>query len=204
MNDTNPAAHTGSPQAAVAEATGAPSLTPVDLDVVHKGERLRTAGLLWPMPEDIGGGYLRLRPASVTAVSTARDDHERKIRKMPKVKQKFKPTDNLTGKPGTELNRFTVVMAMVEWEDCAPLIVGGKTVNVSALGEVELREFFSENFLPELDLGSDAPPELELNMTVLMHVLEGLDEVSRVPSQEIAAGGKDFKLGLAGNTDYSG
>lgn len=201
---TRPEDHTGTPQAAAAEATGAPTIAPVSVDKIKQGERIRTGGLLWPMPSDVGGGNMRLRPASVTAVSTARDEHERKIRQHSKVKRRFKPNEPLSGKAGTELNRFTVVMAMCEWPTEAPLQVGDKVVHPSEFDEVELRRFVSEHFLPELDLDSDVPPEDELNMTYLMHVLEGLDEVSRVPALEIAAVGKDFTLGLGGSTDYAG
>lgn len=206
----NPAEYPGSPQSAAAEAAGEPvipseprDIKPVPVDKIKAGERFRTAGLLWPMDDDYGGGFIRIRPASITAVSTARDEHERKIRKHSKVKRRFKPKDNLTGKPGTELNRFTVVMAICEWNTERPLQIGDEVVWPHKLAEPEVRELISEHFLPELDLDSDAPPEDELNMTYLMHVLEGLDEVSLVPSLEIAAVGKDFKLGLGGKLDYS-
>lgn len=209
MNETlDPETHTGTPQAAVTESTGSPiaaptmARPPVDLDQVHRGEQFRTGGLLWPMPEDFGGGWLRIRPASITEVSTARDDHERKLRDMPSVKRLHKKQDDLRGKAGVELNRFTVVMAIEEWIDAAPLLVAGTKVDVSAMGPAELRQFISDNFLPELDQGSSKPPENELNMTFLMHVLEGMDRVSTAPALEIAKVGKDYRLGLGTGADY--
>ena len=208
MTTEYPEAHTGTPQSAQAESQGAPipapsmARPPVDLDQVHRGERFRTGGLLWPMQEDFGGGWLRIRPASITEVSTARDDHERKLRDMPAVKKLYKKGDDLRGKAGVELNRYTVVMAIEEWVDPAPFLRSGKEIDVSDMTPAELRQFVSDNFLPELDQGSTQAPEHELNMTFLMHVLEGMDRVSTAPALEIAKVGKDYRLGLGTGADY--
>lgn len=197
----SPETFSGTPQAAEAEASS--NLIPVDIDLLNRGEQLRNSGLLWPMDDDFGGGFMRILPPTLSFIAERRATREMQIRNLTAVKKKFKKSDTLTGKPGYELNRYVAILCCVEWLPERPHHVGGRVVDPSTMDVESVRKYIQEYFLPELNLTSSQPAERELNMTFLLNLMDGLGEVGEAPAVEIAEVGKDYKLGPSGNADYS-
>ena len=191
----------GSPSAAARE-----SRSTFNVQAIKRGERIRNSGLRLAMPERFGGGTMQLIPASSQRVQVPLEDHKRKVRNVPQVKRVFKRSDELTGKPMTEVNRFMVVMCIVGWEpDALPADDSGEVVFNPADADLgALRTWIKDTFLPELDLTNDTPPEDELNNPFLVHLLEGLAGVSEANAEEIAEVGKGFTLGQNLLPDYNG
>ncbi len=201
----------GTPQAAAAEALKIPMPQPeeldfFDLDQIKVGEEIRCNGINFAMPNQYGGGFMRIRPMAVTPVTIARDQHLRWIKVQPSVKAKIdRKTGDLPAKAAQELNRFTVVMCCVEWNPEKNPRIGGEVHDVSKLDEVGLRDFLTTHFMPRLDLDRiEVPAETEMVLQFFQHLLEGLDVITSEQAEAIAEVGKDYATGLSAAIDYSG
>lgn len=199
---TRPEDVPGTPQAAAA----APKY--VDFNKARDGNKIRAKyGLRVPVSENFGGGYLWLRPLTSTPVSAAREATEKRLRLIPDVKRQFPKGQPINkGLAGVEMNRAVSVSCVTGWEPAANLIIGKKTWlpdAVAALDENGARKLIEEALLPPIDVSAGGaledlqfPPDPEF----LEELLESVQDVGKVPAQEIADVGKGYTLGLSGQS----
>lgn len=196
-NRNQPELVPGTPQSAVAEASGqAYQPPPLNLTRRMRLTAAQSRGVWISWPEDHGGGEIKLRPTFASQVERSAGAYEQEMRKVPAIKQRYSNGKAFDGKAHNELMRHTVMLCVMEWRPGRQIEDDdGRVFDVAGMNSAELRGLIAEWFLPPMDLNRlDAPEDQEIDMPFFRTLLGAIGDISNTAAEEMQQVGKDLRM----------